>query len=260
MKIRAILVDDQPTGLAVLRDMLHHSEPDIEIIGMAASGREAVESINQLAPDLVFLDVQMPEVDGFEVVAQIKLPRMPIIIFVTGRDDLALKAFEAHALDYLVKPCKLDRLKSAVQRARQQIQSNQNGDIQEKLDGLLDDLKAVSKYPERLAVKSNGRIVFLRLTDIDLVESADNYVKLIRRQGNAHASRNHDRAGGKTSPGPFRAHQPLDHREHRIGQGIASHVSRRIHGLAAQRHARDAHPGLSGTTPATGRDALSLTC
>jgi len=117
-------------------------------------------------------------VDGFEVVAQIKLPRMPVIIFVTGRDDLALKAFEAHALDYLVKPCKMDRLKSAVQRARQQIQSNQNGDIQEKLDGLLDDLKAVSKYPERLAIKSNGRIVFLRLTDIDLVESADNYVKL----------------------------------------------------------------------------------
>jgi two-component system LytT family response regulator len=178
MKIRAILVDDQPTGLAVLRDMLHHFEPDIEIIGMAASGREAVESINQLAPELVFLDVQMPEVDGFEVVAQIKLPRMPIIIFVTGRDDLALKAFEAHALDYLVKPCKMDRLKSAVQRARQQIQSNQNGDIQEKLDGLLNDLKAVSKYPERMAVKSNGRIVFLRLTDIDLAEAADNYVKL----------------------------------------------------------------------------------
>jgi len=178
MKIRAIIVDDQPTGIAVLRDMLHHSEPDIEIIGMVGSGREAVKSISQLAPDLVFLDVQMPEVDGFEVAAQIKLPRMPIIIFVTGRDDLALKAFEVHALDYLVKPCKLDRLKSAVQRAREQIQSNQNGDIQEKLDGLLDDLKAASKYPERLAVKSNGRIVFLRLTDIDLVEAADNYVKL----------------------------------------------------------------------------------
>src|ERR1039457_1988266 len=158
--------------------MLHHSEPDIEIIGMVASGREAVEVINRLAADLVFLDVQMPELDGYEVVAQIKLPLMPIIIFVTGRDDLALKAFEAHALDYLMKPCKLDRLKSAVQRARQQIQSNQNDEIQQKLHGLLDDLKAGSKYPESLAVKSNGRIVFLRLTDIDLVEAADNYVKL----------------------------------------------------------------------------------
>jgi two-component system LytT family response regulator len=177
MKIRTLLVDDQATGLAVLRDMLAY-EPDIEIVGMAASGRQAVESINQLAPELVFLDVQMPEVDGFEVVAQIKPPQMPVIIFVTAHDDFALKAFEAHALDYLVKPCQLARLRSAVQRARQQIQSRQSGEIEQKLDGLLNDLKAGSKYPERLAVKSNGRIVFLRLTDIDMVEAADNYVKL----------------------------------------------------------------------------------
>jgi two-component system, LytTR family, response regulator len=177
MKIRTLLVDDQSSGLAVLRDMLHF-EPDIEIVGTAASGGEAVEIINRLAPDLVFLDVQMPELDGFEVVAQIKLPRMPIIIFVTGHDDYALKAFEAHALDFLVKPCQLARLRSAVQRARQQLQSHQTIDIQQKLDGLLQDLKVSSKYPERLAVKSNGKIVFLRLTDIELVEAADNYVKL----------------------------------------------------------------------------------
>jgi two-component system LytT family response regulator len=103
MKIRTLLVDDQSTGLMVLRDMLRY-EADIEIIGTAANGPQAIESINQLAPDLVFLDVQMPELDGFEVVAQIKLPQMPIIIFVTGHDDYALKAFEAHALDYLVNP------------------------------------------------------------------------------------------------------------------------------------------------------------
>jgi two-component system LytT family response regulator len=177
MKIRTILVDDQSTGLAVLRDMLHF-ETDIEIVGTAASGPEAVELINRLAPDLVFLDVQMPELDGFGVVAQIKLPQMPIIIFVTGHDDYALKAFEAHALDFLVKPCQLARLRSAVQRARKQIESNQSGEVQQKLNDLLQDLKVSSKYPERLAVKSNGRIVFLRLTDIDLVEAADNYVKL----------------------------------------------------------------------------------
>jgi two-component system LytT family response regulator len=177
MNIRTLIVDDQSTGLAVLRDLLRH-EPDIEIVGTAANGPEAIESINRLAPDLVFLDVQMPELDGFEVVNRIKLPQIPIIIFVTGHDDYALKAFEAHALDYLVKPCQLARLRSAVQRARQQIQSHQNGDIQQKLDSLMQDLKADSKYPERLAVKSNGRIVFLRLADIDMVEAADNYVKL----------------------------------------------------------------------------------
>ena len=178
MNIRTLLVDDQSTGLAVLRDMLHHSEPDIEIVGTASGGQQAIESINELVPDLLFLDVQMPVIDGFEVLAQIKPLRLPVVVFVTARDDFALKAFEAHAMDYLVKPCGLERLRSAVQRARQQIQSNQNSDLQQKLDGLLKDLKAGSKYPERLPVKSNGRIVFLRLTDIDLAEAADNYVKL----------------------------------------------------------------------------------
>ncbi len=177
MKIRTLLVDDQSTGLAVLRDMLRH-ESDVEIVGMAAGGQEAVESINRLAPDLVFLDVQMPVLDGFEVVNQIKLPQMPIIIFVTGHDDYAVKAFEARALDYLVKPCKLARLRSAMERVRLQMQNHRDGDIQQKLDSLMEDLKANAKYPDRLAVKSNGRIVFLRLTEIDMVEAADNYVKL----------------------------------------------------------------------------------
>jgi len=173
MKIRTLLVDDQSTCLTVLQDLLRF-EADIEIIGTAASGAEAIESINQLAPDLVFLDVQMPEMDGFEVVSRIKLPRMPVIIFVTGHDDCALKGFEAHALDYLIKPCQMARLRSAVERARQQIQHHRNGDIQQKLDSLMRDLKADTKYPDRLAVKSNGRIVFLRLSDIDMVEAADN--------------------------------------------------------------------------------------
>ena len=176
-KIRTVLVDDQSSGLAVLRNILRF-EPDIEIIGAAASGREAVEMINRLAPDLVFLDVQMPEPDGFGVVAQIKLPQTPIIIFVTARDDCALKGFEAHALDYVIKPCQPERIRSAVQRARRQIQNHQNGDLRQKLDSLIQGLKGDAKYPERLAVKSNGHIVFLRLADIDMVEAADNYVKL----------------------------------------------------------------------------------
>ena len=170
-------MDDQSTGLAVLRDMLRH-EADVEVVGTAASGRQAIEAINRLAPDLIFLDVQMPELDGFEVVNQISLPQMPIIIFVTGHDDYAVKAFETRALDYLVKPCKLARLRSAMERVRQQIQDHRNGDIQQKLDSLMEDLRSNSKFPDRLAVKSNGRIVFLRLNDIDMVEAADNYVKL----------------------------------------------------------------------------------
>ncbi len=177
MKIRTLIVDDELLGREALNHLLEQ-EPGIEVVGMAPNGNEAVESINRLAPDLVFLDVQMPDLDGFEVAAKINRTRMPIIIFVTARDDAALKAFDTHALDYIVKPCRADRLRLALQRVRQQIQRNQNGEIQQKLDELLRDLRVVSRYPERLTIKSNGRILFLRVTDIDLVEAADNYVKL----------------------------------------------------------------------------------
>lgn len=170
-------MDDQSSGLAVLRNILRF-EPDVEIIGTASNGREAIEAINQLKPDLVFLDVQMPELDGFGVVAGITAEKAPIIVFVTARDDCALKGFEAQALDYVIKPCQPARLHSAVQRARQQLQSHQNGDIRQKLDSLIQSLKGEPKYSERLAVKSNGRIVCLRLAEIDMVEAADNYVKL----------------------------------------------------------------------------------
>jgi two-component system LytT family response regulator len=176
-KIRTLLVDDQSSGLSVLRNLLRF-EPDIEVIGTASNGPDAIEAINRLTPDLVFLDVQMPGLDGFGVAAGIHVEKVPIIVFVTARDDCALKAFEAQALDYVVKPCQPARFHSAVARARQQFQRHQNGDIRQKLDSLIQSLKTEPQYPERLAVKSNGRIVFLRLTDLDMVEAADNYVKL----------------------------------------------------------------------------------
>jgi len=177
MKIRTLIVDDQLLG----REALHHlleQEPDIEVVGMATNGSEAVESINQLAPDLVFLDVEMPDLDGFAVVGQINHSRMPIIIFVTKHNDLALKAFDVHALDYLIKPCKQDRLQIALQRVRKQLRQNRNGDIQEKLTELLHDLKTKPKSVECLAVKSGGRIFFIQFKDIDWIEAADNYTKL----------------------------------------------------------------------------------
>ena len=157
--------------------MLRSSEPDVEVIGTAGGGREGIELINRLAPDLVFLDVEMPEVDGFQVVSQINLPHPPLFIFVTGHDKFALQAFDAYALDYLLKPCRFGRLRSAVQRARQQLQNRQDGQIERKLDGLVNDLKS-AKFPERLAVKADGRIVFVRVADIELAEASDNYVKI----------------------------------------------------------------------------------
>src|SRR6266566_4480437 len=176
-KIRTLIVDDQLMARELLRRMLK-AEGDIEIVGMPASGPEAVKAINSLAPDLVFLDVRMPELDGFGVLAQINSARMPIIIFVTANDDFALRAFDVHALDYLVKPCTVDRFQTALRRARNQIHRKQAGEIQRRLTALLEDLKEQPKLAERLPVKSEGRIIFVRLADVDWVEAADNYVKL----------------------------------------------------------------------------------
>src|SRR5205814_9880853 len=132
----------------------------------------------RLAPQLVFLDVQMPEVDGFDVVSEITPTQMPVIIFVTANEQFALKAFDVHAVDYLIKPCQASRLQVALNRARKLIDGNQGGELQQKLTALLQDLKAAPHQPDRLAVKSGGRIIFVPLADIDWVEAADNYVKL----------------------------------------------------------------------------------
>jgi two-component system LytT family response regulator len=177
MNIRTLIVDDQLMAREHLRRMLE-DQPGIELVGQAATGMEAIDSINNLSPDLVFLDVRMPDLDGFAVLSQISNKRIPAIIFVTANDDFAVRAFEVHALDYLIKPCAPDRLDTALQRARDQIKHKRTGDVQERLNALLADLQIPPKHPERLAVKSNGRIVFLHLADIDWVEAADNYVNL----------------------------------------------------------------------------------
>jgi two-component system LytT family response regulator len=177
MKIRTLIVDDQLMARELLRRMLKN-EPDIEIIGMAASGREAVQAINQLSPDLVLLDVQMPELDGFAVLAQMKPAHAPAVIFVTANDESALRAFEVHALDYLVKPCTVERFQLALQRARQQIRRLQAGETNSRLTALVEDIKSGPRHSGRLAVKAEGRFLFLKLSDIDWVEAADNYVNL----------------------------------------------------------------------------------
>jgi two-component system LytT family response regulator len=177
MRIRTLIVDDQLLAREQLRRMLK-DEPDVEIVGMPASGPEAVEAINRLAPDLVFLDVRMPELDGFEVLSQVQPSQMPAVIFVTADDDSALRAFEVHALDYLVKPCAPDRLRKALERARDRLASKQTSQMQLRLAALLEDLSAEPKRADRLAVKSDGRIILVRLADIAWVEAADNYVKM----------------------------------------------------------------------------------
>jgi two-component system LytT family response regulator len=170
-------VDDEPLARERIRQLLH-KEPDIDVLGECADGRDAVAAIGRYKPDLVFLDVQMPELDGFGVLEQLDRRAMPAIVFVTAYDQFALRAFEVHALDYLLKPFDSGRFKKALERARERIQRQPSADLSRRLSELLADLKAGPKQQNRLAVKSGGKVLFLKIDEIDWVEAADNYVNL----------------------------------------------------------------------------------
>lgn len=177
MKIRTLIVDDEPLARERIRTLLG-DEPDVEIVGECSTGLEAVPATQRLKPDLLFLDVQMPELDGFRVVNQIAAARMPAVIFVTAYDQYALRAFEVHALDYLLKPFDRERFQKALQRARLLIEQTRNGEVNERLLLLLEDLRAGKPWLERLVIKSGGRIFFLKTAEIDWIEAAGNYVRL----------------------------------------------------------------------------------
>lgn len=183
MKIKTLIVDDEPLARDRVRRFLR-DEPDIEIIGECGNGAEAIQTIKQSKPDLVFLDIQIPEKNGFEVIKSLGAKSVPTIIFVTAYDQYALKAFDVHALDYLLKPFNRDRLHRAVTRAREHIENKTRGDLDERLVALIADLKTEKKYLERLVVKSVGRVFFLKTDEIDWIEAAGNYLKLhVGREG-----------------------------------------------------------------------------
>jgi two-component system LytT family response regulator len=177
VKIRTLIVDDEPLGRERIRTLLA-DDPEIEVTGECPDGRQAIADIERHKPDLVFLDVQMPEVDGFAVLDAIAGERMPAIIFVTAYDRYAVQAFEVQALDYLLKSFDRERFQAALQRAKEEIRRSKEGFLNERLAGLLEDLQTKQKRLTRLVVKSAGRIVFLRVEEIDWVEAADNYVRV----------------------------------------------------------------------------------
>ncbi len=176
-KIRTVIVDDEPLARRGIRAQLDDEE-DIEIVSECRNGLEAVATIEAEAPDLVFLDVQMPELDGFGVLEAVGVDRMPVVIFVTAYDQYALRAFDVHALDYLLKPVDAERFASALQRARKQIERHSLQDLNQRLQNFLDDVQAKQKFTERVVIKSAGRIFFLNVEEIDWIEAADNYVRL----------------------------------------------------------------------------------
>ena len=177
MKIRTLVVDDEPLAREWVRNGLQ-DEPDVEVIGECGDGFEAVRAIAAEKPDLVLLDVQMPGLDGFGVLASVDPDKLPAVVFVTAFDRYALKAFEAHAVDYLMKPFSGERLHQAVERARAAIDRSASKDLKTQLRALLDDIERERQYPEWLLIKKEDRSVFLRVEDIDWIESARNNVRL----------------------------------------------------------------------------------
>jgi two-component system, LytTR family, response regulator len=177
MKIRTLIVDDEPLAREWVRNGLQN-EPDVEVIGECGDGFEAVKTIAAEKPDLVLLDVQMPGLDGFGVLASVDPEKLPAVVFVTAFDRYALKAFEAHAVDYLMKPFSGERLHQAVERARAAIDRSASKDLKTQLRALLDDIERERQYPEWLLIKKEDRSVFLRVEDIDWIESARNNVRL----------------------------------------------------------------------------------
>lgn len=177
MKIKTLIVDDEPLARDRVKRFLR-DEHDIRIVGECGNGTEAIEAITGQKPDLVFLDIQMPEKNGFEVVKALDPQSMPSIIFVTAYDQYALQAFDVHALDYLLKPFNRERLHRAVAHARDHIEHKSLGNLDERLASLIADIRCEKKYLERLVVKSVGRVFFLKTDEIDWIEAAGNYVKL----------------------------------------------------------------------------------
>ena len=173
--IRTIIIDDERHARQKLRALLG-AHPDVEIVAECSNGDDAVAAIRDSGPDLVFLDVQMPGRDGFDVIAAAG-DAMRHVVFVTAFDQYAVRAFDVQALDYLLKPFDRTRLDKALERARAAIRGN-NGDLHDRLVALVEQVRPEPRPIDRMMVKSSGRITFLRVDEIDWIEAADNYVRV----------------------------------------------------------------------------------
>jgi two-component system LytT family response regulator len=173
IKIRTLIVDDEPIARTRMASLLGE-EADVEVVGQCSSGREALSAIQALSPDLLFLDIQMPEMDGLDLARSIGARGTPSVVFVTAFDEYALRAFEVHALDYLLKPFSAERFRSALGRAREQVSSRRSAAA---TSGAVETAAEESRR-SRLMIKAGGRIHFVRVADVDWCEAAGNYVRI----------------------------------------------------------------------------------
>ena len=173
--IRALIVDDEPLARRSIRILLE-ADADVEVVGECADGDEAAERLVELKPDLLFLDIRMPGLDGFELLERVGVDTVPVVIFVTAFDDHAVRAFDNHALDYVLKPFDDDRFRLALDRAKSRLRERELGDYGRRIAAAL--TARPGSGPSRLAVHETGRIRFVEIASIDWISGAGNYVEL----------------------------------------------------------------------------------
>lgn len=238
MTIRTLIVDDEAIARRGIRQHLV-ADPSIEVIAECADGAAAVEAITDLQPDLVFLDLQMPKLGGFEVIESVGLARMPPVIFVTAFDQFALRAFEVHAVDYLLKPIDGERFALALQRIRQQL-VNSGPQLAQRLAAALTQLEraAVRQWSQRLAIRATGHLTLVEVDDIDRCEAAGNYVEV--------------HAGAKI----HLIREPLIGLESRLDPTVFVKISRSS--IVNIRRVREVHPGFNGDFVAVMADGARI--
>ena len=217
-RIRTLVVEDQPIARDRLVELLQR-RARCRGGGAADTGPDAVDAIRRLSPDLVLLDLQIPDLDGFGVIAEVG-HAMPLTIFVTAYDEYALRAFDVHAFDYLLKPFGRERLQQALARARARLAEGREEHLARRLVSLVQDVGGPKPPPDRLMVKSGGRVMFLPLDELDAVESEGNYVRL-HAGGGAPGARDDGEHRGATGQRPLLPHPPRLDRQPRPRAGIA---------------------------------------
>lgn len=175
-RIRAIIADDEPLARRGIRQLLA-AHKDIAVVAETRNGRDTVHALRELNPQLLFLDVQMPNLDGFDVVKEIGPASMPVLVFVTAYDEFALRAFDAHALDYLVKPVETARFIQALDRVREQLRSTKAADLSQKLAALL-AAREQERAKERIVVQTSRGKLILNAEDVDWIEADDYYAAI----------------------------------------------------------------------------------
>jgi|SRR5271166_3175475 len=176
--IRTVIADDEHLARKKLR-LLLGSEPGVQVVAECEDGRQTIEAVQAHKPDLLLIDVRMPDLDGFQVLEKLTPDEMPVVVFTTAYDQFAIRAFEAHALDYLLKPFERERLHHAIERARAELLKSHNRDVTSRiLDLVAKKVEPKKESDDRMVIRAGGKVVFLDVKEIDWIEAAANYVRL----------------------------------------------------------------------------------